>query len=79
MEGHRNMAGRKKEVDDNFETLLKDFSNQYFDKELQHAHELFSDASWPKDEDPHYVKKATFHNCSTDIQRHFRAPACNIL
>ena len=60
MEGHRNMAGRKKEVDDNFETLLKDFSNQYFDKELQHAHELFSDASWPKDEDPHYVKKATF-------------------
>mgnify|MGYP003123960204 CR=1 FL=1 len=54
------MAGRKKEVDDNFETILKDFSNQYFDKELAHAHELFSDASWPKDEDPHYVKKATF-------------------
>lgn len=54
------MAGRKKTQDDNFEQVLKDFSNQYFDRELQHAHDLFSDASWPKEDDAHYVKKATF-------------------
>lgn len=54
------MAGRKKIVDDNYETILKEFSNQYFDKELAHGHALFSDAAWPKDDDPHYVKKCTF-------------------
>tara|TARA_B100000029_G_scaffold117531_2_gene110748 strand:- start:13768 stop:14124 length:357 start_codon:yes stop_codon:yes gene_type:complete len=54
------MAGRKKIVDDNYETILKEFSNQYFDKELAHGHALFSDAAWPADDDPHYVKKCTF-------------------
>ena len=54
------MAGRKKIVDDNYEKILKEFSNQYFDKELKHGHDLFSDDAWPKEEDPHYVKKCTF-------------------
>ena len=54
------MAGRKKIVDDNYERILKEFSNQYFDNELAHGHALFSDMAWPKDDDPHYVKKATF-------------------
>jgi len=54
------MAGRKKIVDDNYENILKEFSNTYFDKELQHAHDLFSDKAWPADDDANYVKKCTF-------------------
>ena len=33
---------------------------QYFDSEVAHAHELFSDVAWPKTDDPHYIKKTTF-------------------
>lgn len=54
------MAGRKKIVDDNYEKILREFSQQYFDNELAHGHALFSDNAWPQDDDPHYVKKATF-------------------
>lgn len=54
------MAGRKKIVDDNYEKILKEFSNQYFDKELQHGHELFSNEAWPKEDEKDYVKKCTF-------------------
>ena len=54
------MAGRKKIEDDNYEKILKDFSNTYFNKELQHAHELFSDKAWPDTEDAKYIQKTTF-------------------
>tara|TARA_R100001443_G_scaffold3740_2_gene11587 strand:- start:6093 stop:6458 length:366 start_codon:yes stop_codon:yes gene_type:complete len=58
------MAGRKKIVDDNYEKILKEFSNKYFDNELQHGNDLFSEDAWPKKEDKDYVKKATFlTNC----------------
>ncbi len=53
-------AKKTKKVDDNYTNILKDFSNQYFDREIQHAHDLFHDDAWPKSADPHYVKKATF-------------------
>ena len=63
-EGQRTMAGRKKIVDDNYEKILKEFSQQYFDNELAHGHELFSDAAWPTPDDAKYVQKATFlTNC----------------
>ncbi len=58
------MAGRKKIVDDNYEKILKEFSQQYFDNELAHGHELFSDNAWPTPDDAKYVQKATFlTNC----------------
>lgn len=58
------MAGRKKVVDDNYEKILKEFSQQYFDNELAHGHELFSDAAWPAPDDTKFVQKATFlTNC----------------
>tara|TARA_R100001443_G_scaffold83995_1_gene90733 strand:+ start:22 stop:357 length:336 start_codon:yes stop_codon:yes gene_type:complete len=58
------MAGRKKIVDDNYEKILKEFSNKYFDNELQHGNDLFSEEAWPSKEDKDYVKKATFlTNC----------------
>lgn len=63
-EGHRTMAGRKKVVDDNYEKILKEFSQQYFDNELAHGHDLFSEEAWPSKDDAKYVQKATFlTNC----------------
>mgnify|MGYP003304945294 CR=1 FL=1 len=58
------MAGRKKIVDDNYEKILKEFSNKYFDNELKHGNDLFSEDAWPSKDDKDYVKKATFlTNC----------------
>lgn len=58
------MAGRKKVVDDNYEKILKEFSQQYFDNELAHGHDLFSEEAWPSKDDAKYVQKATFlTNC----------------
>ncbi len=53
------MTDKKNEAQE-YTNILKDLAKQYFDSEVSHAHELFSDAAWPKTDDPHYIKKTTF-------------------
>lgn len=50
----------KNRVDEKFTEILKDLAEKYFESEVIHAHELFSDAAWPSLDDPHYIKKTTF-------------------
>ncbi len=50
----------KNRVEEKFTEILKDLAEKYFDSEIIHAHELFSDAAWPALDDPHYIKKTTF-------------------
>jgi hypothetical protein len=50
----------KNRVEQEYTEILKTLAEEYFDKEINHAHELFSDAAWPTQDDPHYIKKTTF-------------------
>jgi len=50
----------KNKVEQEYTEILKKIAEDYFDKEVDHAHELFSDAAWPAQDDPHYIKKTTF-------------------
>ena len=50
----------KNRVEEEFTKVLKELAEKYFESEVIHAHELFSDAAWPSLDDPHYIKKTTF-------------------
>ena len=51
---------KKNRVEEKYTEILKTLAEQYFDNEVNHAHELFGDAAWPSQDDPHYIKKTTF-------------------
>jgi hypothetical protein len=50
----------KNKVEQEYTEILKKLAEGYFDKEVEHAHELFGEAAWPDQDDPHYIKKTTF-------------------
>lgn len=49
----------KNRVDAEWLGILKNFADQYWDKEVQEAHELFT-AKYPTSDDKDYIKKTTF-------------------
>ena len=49
----------KNRVDAEWLAILKNFADQYWDKELDEAHELFT-AVYPSNDDKDYIKKTTF-------------------
>jgi len=49
----------KNRVDPEWTGILKNFADQYWDKELNEAHELFN-APYPSSDDTDYIKKTTF-------------------
>jgi hypothetical protein len=49
----------KARVDKEWLDILKGFADQYWDKEVDEAHELFNNA-YPTSDDKDYIKKTTF-------------------